>query len=105
VTSLTTPVKRLVTLSLPANATRTVALPRPSGAAAALLTISASGRAGTMVWVWPAGQSSPYVATLSLGSGYVRTSRVTPIGSNGSVSIHNGGRSPVQIVVDIAGWA
>jgi len=105
VTSLVTPAKRLVRLSLAAGATKTVALSKPSGMDSALITISASGQAGSYVSVWPAGQRTPPVATLSLGSGWVRTSRLTPLGTNNSLSIHNAGRATIQILVDLCGWA
>ena len=105
VTSLVTPAKRLVRLSLAAGATKTVKLSRPAGMDSALLTISGSGPAGTYVSVWPAGQRTPPVATMSLGPGWLRTSRITPLGTNGSLSIHNAGRSTIQIVVDLSGWA
>ena len=105
VTSLVTPAKRVVRLTLAAGATKNVALPHPSGTVSVLLTISALGPAGTFVSVWPAGQHVPSVASMALRDGWVRTSRLTPIGSNNSVSIRNAGRSSVQIVLDVSGWA
>ena len=105
VTSLVTPAKRLVRLSLAAGATRTVGVSHPAGIDSALLTLSALGPAGTFVSVWPAGQRSPSVASMSLRDGWVRTSRLSPLGAGGSLSIHNAGRSTIQIVVDISGWA
>jgi hypothetical protein len=105
VTSLVTPPRRVLQVSLAANATRTVTLPRPAGTAAAIVTIGAAGPSGTFVSLWPSGGRAPSVATMSLRSGWVRTSRVTRFGTNGAVSIHNAGRSTIQIVVDVAGWA
>jgi len=40
-----------------------------------------------------------------LRTGWVRMSRVTPIASNGGLSVRNAGRSSIQIVIDVAGWA
>jgi len=34
-----------------------------------------------------------------------RTSRLTPLGTNNSLSIHNAGRSTIQVLVDLSGWA
>jgi SpoIID/LytB domain protein len=105
VTSLVTPTRRVLRMSLGANTTKTVTLPRPRGIVTALVTVSASGSTGTFVSVWGAGQHLPSVATLALRPGWVRTARVTAIGTNGGVSVRNSGRAAIQIVVDIAGWA
>jgi SpoIID/LytB domain protein len=105
VTSLVTPTRRVLRISLAPNATKTVSLPRPAGIVTTLVTIGASGPAGTLVYVWAAGQRTPPVSTMSLRAGWVRTARVSPIGSNGGLSVHNSGRSTIQIVVDVAGWA
>jgi hypothetical protein len=105
VTSLVTPTHRLVRTSIAANATRTLAVPLPAGDAAALMTIGAAGPAGTAVVAWPAGQRMPSVASMILRDGTVRTSRVTPLGAGHGISVHNGGRAAIQVVIDIAGWA
>jgi hypothetical protein len=105
VTSLVTPARRVLRMSLGANATKTVTLPRPPGIVAALLTVSASGSTGTFVSLWGAGQRAPAVATLALRPGWVRTARVTAIGTNGALTVHNSGRAAIQIIVDVAGWA
>jgi SpoIID/LytB domain protein len=105
ITSLVTPTHRLVRLSLAANATRTLTLPLPAGDAAALVTIAGSGAAGTMVTAWPAGTRRPSLGSMILRGGTVRTSAVTPAGAAAGVSIHNGGRATIQVVVDVAGWA
>jgi hypothetical protein len=105
VTSLVTPTHRLVRLSLPAKATKTVTLPLPAGDAAALVTVAGSGVSGTPVTVWPAGRRMPAIGSMTLRGGTVRTSVVTPAGSGRGVSVHNGGRATIQVVVDIAGWA
>ena len=105
VTSLVTPTRRLVRMSLAQGATKTVKLPLPAGDAAALVNLVASGPAGTAVVVWPSGARMPSVASMILRDGTVRTSRVTPVGAGNAISLHNGGRASVQVVVDIAGWA
>jgi SpoIID/LytB domain protein len=105
VTSLVTPARRVARLSLAANATKTLTLPRPAGIVTALVTVAASGPTGTFVSVWGTGRRMPAVATVSLRQGWVRTARVSAIGSNGGLSIHNAGRSTIQVVVDVAGWA
>ena len=105
VTSLVTPTHRVLRVWLAPNATKTVALPRPAGIGSALVTVSGFGSSGTPVWVWAAGQRMPSVATMWLRTGWVRMSRVTPIASNGGLSVRNAGRSSIQIVIDVAGWA
>ena len=105
VTSLVTPTHRLVRLALGGKVSRTLTLPLPSGDAAALVTIAGSGAAGTPVTVWPAGTHMPTLGSMILRGGTVHTSGVTPAGSARGVSIHNGGRATIQIVVDVAGWA
>ena len=105
VTSLVTPTRRLARLSVPAGGTKALSVPLPAGDAAALVTIAASGPAGTAVVVWPTGQRMPPVASMILRDGTVRTSRVTPVGAGRGISVHNGGRAAIQVVIDIAGWA
>ena len=105
VTSLVTPTRRLVRMSLASGATKTLKLPLPAGDAAALVSLAAAGPAGTGVVLWPSGGRAPSVASMILRDGTVRTSRVTPVGTGGAISVHNGGRASVQIVIDVAGWA
>ena len=105
VTSLVTPTRRLVRMSLAAGVTKTLRLPLPGGDAAAVVTVAASGPAGTAVVLWPSGGRMPSVASMILRDGTVRTSRVTPVGAGNAISLHNAGRASVQVVVDIAGWA
>ena len=40
-----------------------------------------------------------------LRAGTVRTSRITPAGSGRAISVHNGGRGTIHVVIDVAGWA
>ena len=105
VTSLVTPSHRLVRLTLAGKATKTLPVPLPAGNSAAIVTVAASGPTGTSVVAWPTGQPMPSVASMILRDGTVRTSRVTPVGSGHAISVHNGGRAAIQVVIDIAGWA
>jgi hypothetical protein len=55
--------------------------------------------------VWPAGATQPLASSLNLNPGATIPNLViAKVGTQGQVSIYNGGAAPANVVVDIQGW-
>lgn len=101
-TRQTSPVPAYGSINLPIAGTDRV----PADASAAVLTVTVAGaRMPGYVTVHPAGTARPGTSTVNVaGSDVVSNTTIATLGRGGQISITNGGPSPVQVVVDLAGY-
>jgi hypothetical protein len=72
-------------------------------AAALNLTVTGSKGSGYLT-AFPDGTSLPTSSSLNYNAGQtVANMTITPVGSDGYVDIHNGGRTPVSVMADLSG--
>lgn len=77
-----------------------------TGVGAALVNITAvQGNAPGYVTAYPTGQSRPTASNLNYGKGQTVANLVSvPVGSDGTVTLFNGGTSTVEVIADLQGY-
>lgn len=104
VTTVLTPTKRVLVATVPGRGTVTVAPTLPAGADAVLVNVIGIGPAGTPITVYALGGRGAHVGSLHLPGSPVSTTVLTPLGNDGAIAIHDGGRSSARVVIDVLAW-
>jgi len=76
-----------------------------TGISAGLVNLTATGglRSGVLTG-WADGASRPNTAVLSYSAGRtIASAALIPVGADGELDLYNNGKSPVTVIVDLAG--
>ncbi|MCX5607095.1 hypothetical protein OHB39_05795 [Streptomyces sp. NBC_00047] len=78
----------------------------PKGATAVALNMTVTNpRDAGHLTAFPSGQAAPSTSSVNFSAGQtVANSVIVPIGSDGRISIRNGGWAPTDVVVDVVGY-
>lgn len=75
----------------------------PADAAAVAVTVFGDGGFGWLT-VYPTGTARPHAATVDLETFFPSALALIPLGRNGEISIYNGSKRAVQLVVNVTGY-
>ncbi|MFB6517505.1 PKD domain-containing protein [Streptomyces sp. NPDC056401] len=78
----------------------------PAGAKAVALNVTVTNpRSDGHLTVFPAGKAAPNASNLNFSTGQtIANSVIVPVGTDGKISIRNGGWNPADVIVDVVGY-
>ncbi|WP_407836354.1 PKD domain-containing protein [Streptomyces sp. DSM 116496] len=78
----------------------------PAGAKAVALNVTVTNpRSDGHLTVFPAGKAAPNASNLNFTTGQtIANSVIVPVGTDGKISIRNGGWNPADVIVDVVGY-
>jgi hypothetical protein len=75
-----------------------------SGVSAVVMNLTATNTAGGWLNVYPSGTSTPPTSNVNFAAGQTVANRaIVPLGTDGKVTIYNGG-GRTDVIVDVTGW-
>ncbi|MFE4260808.1 PKD domain-containing protein [Streptomyces sp. NPDC056883] len=78
----------------------------PAGAKAVALNVTVTNpRSDGHLTVFPAGKAAPNASNLNFTTGQtIANSVIVPVGTDGKISLRNGGWNPADVIVDVVGY-
>ncbi|WP_327364179.1 hypothetical protein [Streptomyces sp. NBC_01296] len=78
----------------------------PAGAKAVALNVTvANPQSDGHLTVFPTGKAAPTASNLNFSTGQtIANSVIVPVGTDGEISIRNGGWNPADVIVDVVGY-